>query len=333
MPQQIEIKSRRGLSSAWASVNPILAEGEPGFETNTYKLKIGDGTTPWNDLRYFTFDGGDLDNTGVASALLLNFDGGGGLMSPISAMNGNSIIDSSPNGFTVTKNGNVVLTNSSKFGAGALQLSSGEYLTIAHDARLNLINNPFTMEAWVYVNGTGLNVIASKRISGEYYSGFMFQVENRIPKFLASSTGSSWDIELQGQQINQSSWVHLAVCHVRGSWKLFVDGNLEASQNSSVSISSNSGDFAIGAGAANGSQNSFDGKIDDFRLTVGLDIYEQNFSVPTSALSSVNIFRKPSSPIITPSAIPPTPTPSPTPTATPEPYPSLLSMNNKKMHW
>lgn len=51
MAQQIQI--RRDTSTNWTSVNPTLAQGELGFETNTNKLKIGDGTTAWNSLAYY----------------------------------------------------------------------------------------------------------------------------------------------------------------------------------------------------------------------------------------------------------------------------------------
>ena len=44
---------RRGLKDIWTKNNPVLAYGEPGFEKDTYRLKIGDGKTPWNELRYF----------------------------------------------------------------------------------------------------------------------------------------------------------------------------------------------------------------------------------------------------------------------------------------
>ena len=43
---------KRGLAERWVAVNPILQPGEPGFELDTNKLKIGDGITPWNDLPY-----------------------------------------------------------------------------------------------------------------------------------------------------------------------------------------------------------------------------------------------------------------------------------------
>ena len=45
---------KRGLASAWVKVNPTLAAGEPGYELDTGKLKIGDGSTAWNDLSYLS---------------------------------------------------------------------------------------------------------------------------------------------------------------------------------------------------------------------------------------------------------------------------------------
>lgn len=47
------IRLRRDTAATWASVNPILLDTEPGVETDTGKLKIGDGSTAWNDLDYF----------------------------------------------------------------------------------------------------------------------------------------------------------------------------------------------------------------------------------------------------------------------------------------
>ena len=46
------IQFHRGLAATWAAHNPILAYGEPGFEKDTNRLKIGDGETEWNLLPY-----------------------------------------------------------------------------------------------------------------------------------------------------------------------------------------------------------------------------------------------------------------------------------------
>ena len=50
MPTTIQF--RRGTAAEWTSANSVLASGEPGFETDTLKFKIGDGTTAWNSLAY-----------------------------------------------------------------------------------------------------------------------------------------------------------------------------------------------------------------------------------------------------------------------------------------
>lgn len=44
---------RRGTAAEWTSANPVLASGEQGYETDTRKIKIGDGTSAWNALPYF----------------------------------------------------------------------------------------------------------------------------------------------------------------------------------------------------------------------------------------------------------------------------------------
>ena len=46
------IQLRRDTASTWAAANPVLAAGEPGISTDTGQIKIGDGSTTWNDLSY-----------------------------------------------------------------------------------------------------------------------------------------------------------------------------------------------------------------------------------------------------------------------------------------
>jgi hypothetical protein len=45
-------KLKRGTAARWAEVNPVLAQGEPGYVYDQNRLKIGDGVTHWNDLPY-----------------------------------------------------------------------------------------------------------------------------------------------------------------------------------------------------------------------------------------------------------------------------------------
>lgn len=43
---------KRGTAQRWIEINPTLGPGEPGFETDTGQLKIGDGFLPWLALPY-----------------------------------------------------------------------------------------------------------------------------------------------------------------------------------------------------------------------------------------------------------------------------------------
>ncbi len=47
------MQQRRGTASQWTSANPVLNAGEMGWESDTNKFKIGDGTNHWADLDYF----------------------------------------------------------------------------------------------------------------------------------------------------------------------------------------------------------------------------------------------------------------------------------------
>ena len=59
MPRNDLIQLRSDTAANWVSVNPTLAVGETGFETDTGKLKVGTGSSDWNSLIYVT-DASDL---------------------------------------------------------------------------------------------------------------------------------------------------------------------------------------------------------------------------------------------------------------------------------
>ena len=47
------MQQRRGTAAQWTAANPILAAGEIGFETDTSKFKMGNGSSAWSALTYF----------------------------------------------------------------------------------------------------------------------------------------------------------------------------------------------------------------------------------------------------------------------------------------
>ena len=46
------MQQRRDTAANWTSTNPTLAAGEIGIESDTYKFKVGNGSTAWTSLPY-----------------------------------------------------------------------------------------------------------------------------------------------------------------------------------------------------------------------------------------------------------------------------------------
>ena len=66
MARTNQIQVRRGTATQWSNTNPVLASGEPGFDTTNSLLKVGDGTSTWSSLS---------SNVGVGDAGLLSIAG------------------------------------------------------------------------------------------------------------------------------------------------------------------------------------------------------------------------------------------------------------------
>ena len=73
------IRTRRDIKENWETENPVLALGEQGYETDTKKLKFGNGANPWNELPYFrgAFEEADeekLDEIPTPSTIVVDDD-------------------------------------------------------------------------------------------------------------------------------------------------------------------------------------------------------------------------------------------------------------------
>jgi hypothetical protein len=100
-----QIQIRRGTAAQWTSTNPTLASGEQGFETDTNKMKIGNGSTAWNSLSYAI--------TGAAGTVT-SITAGTGLSGGTITSTGTIAIDST----VATLTGTQALTNKDLTGTG-----------------------------------------------------------------------------------------------------------------------------------------------------------------------------------------------------------------------
>jgi len=75
---QVKFQLRGDTAANWASVNPVLLNNELGLETDTKKLKVGNGSTAWNSLAYFpsiVTGGTVLGNLEIGTTGTLTFEG------------------------------------------------------------------------------------------------------------------------------------------------------------------------------------------------------------------------------------------------------------------
>ena len=62
------IQLRRDTAANWASVNPVLASGQPGYDTTNKILKVGDGSTAWASLTGIGGGTGTVSTVSIATA-------------------------------------------------------------------------------------------------------------------------------------------------------------------------------------------------------------------------------------------------------------------------
>ena len=86
------MQQRRGTAAQWTAANPILAAGEIGFETDTSKFKMGNGSSTWGNLQYFA-------NAAELAAIL---DGAPGALNTLNELA--AAIGDDPEFFTTTTN-------------------------------------------------------------------------------------------------------------------------------------------------------------------------------------------------------------------------------------
>lgn len=145
-----QLQFRTDLAANWTAANPTLAQGEPGFEEDTSKLKLGDGVTPWNSLPYYnagnvnsvtasgplTSSGGATPNISLTGVVPIANGGTGqstkaaafNALSPIAAVGdliiGNGVNSATnlpigANTFVLTSNGTTATWATGGSGAGA----------------------------------------------------------------------------------------------------------------------------------------------------------------------------------------------------------------------
>ena len=92
----VRMQQRRGTAAQWTSANPVLGQGELGVETDTLKLKMGNGTTAWNSLSYVLANTNDVGTNAIQNGAVTNAKLGADSVTTDKILNG-TIVDADIN--------------------------------------------------------------------------------------------------------------------------------------------------------------------------------------------------------------------------------------------
>ena len=183
-----------------------------------------------------------------------------------------------------------VSTAVKKYGTASMSFDgTGDGLQLPITPQVYL-GTTYTVEAWIYSAG-GLYYQAIFELCENNTGGFagldLIKVGTTISASVRTTTLGT-PVAITGGTLVTNTWQHVALSVNAGSAKLFLDGTQIGSTTTfpefpiPKTLFAAVGRFANGYTAAD--TNSWNGYIDDFRITKGYARYTANFTPPTSAL-------------------------------------------------
>jgi len=219
----------------------------------------------------------------------------------------NRFIDRSSNNYTLTITGDTRITPFSPFNPSASWSAatyggsgyfdgSGDYLSVAYDALLNIGTGDFCVEAWVYKTSASGN--DWKLISGTDTSTDMFIGDGGT----TSSRGLGWGTTggwafISGVVTPINEWAHICFTRLSGVGRIFLNGYMRAyTASNSTNLTLNNAALRIGGERL--LAYMFTGSMGYLRISKGSVPTEYQTSV-TSPSASTLIFTPPTSPVTT----------------------------------
>lgn len=208
-------------------------------------------------------------------------------------------VDESPTPKTLSAFGNAAITTTIfKYGNSALTFDgTGDYFDTSATTGFDFANNPFTIEAWIYVNTlTSLAGVVSvmNNVSGTGLDGYVLHIDTTgYLAFRDYVNGSgAFSVQSANGLIATGFWYHVAVCK-EGSGtnqvRLFINGRIVATgtRNANIPIATSGQPARIGAWRYPTSLRPLNGVVDDLRITKGIARYTKNFLPPPAELPNV----------------------------------------------
>jgi hypothetical protein len=231
----VRIQMRRGSTSDWNTADPILNEGEIGYNTTLGQIKIGDGSTAWSSLDYMVTDA-EL-NTSLGNYIELTEKG---------SVSGVAELDENKN----------VLTATSVIFEGATTNSYQTTITVVEPTQDATITVPNVTGNMITSGDTGTvtNTMLAGSIANDKLSNSGITI-NGTPVALGGSISIAGDIE------GVSAGTGLTGGGTSGTVTLNVDTTVVATTNNTLTLSNKT--IALGSNTVSGTLAEFNSALTD----------------------------------------------------------------------
>jgi hypothetical protein len=229
----VRIQMRRGTSTQWNDADPILNEGEIGYNSTLGQIKIGDGTSQWSALTYLATES-EL-NSSLANYIELTEKGAG---------DGVAELDSEKN----------VLTRASVIFEGATTNGYQTTVTVVDPTQDNTLTIPNVSGNIITSGDTGTvtNAMLAGSIANDKLSNSAITI-NGTPVSLGGTITIAGDIE------GVSAGTGLTGGGTSGTVTLSLDTTIAATTNNTLTLSNKSISLAT---------NTLSGTISEFNTAL-----------------------------------------------------------------
>ena len=247
--------------AAWTTLTSVPAFAWPGAGVMQPVPGDGDGDPHFDKV-----------------SLLLHMDGADG---------STTFTDSSPRPKTVTAIGNAKISTAQGLFGGASGYfdGSGDALSIAHAADLNLASGDWTIEFWFYLAGNfaGAYIIDKDGVVDVSYPSYGITVgSGGVALHLGSGNGLSGLQSFSGTTaVSANAWHRAAFGRAGSTIYGFLDGVQQFASTQTVAMVDGGKKINIGA-RYDGSSFPMCGYVKDLRITKGEARYTANFTPPTA---------------------------------------------------